>query len=295
MSADDFEDDYFEDVETDAKMAMRKPSPGTKVIQPNRKQQMMARQLGKRYNDNQRLIIRNGGGRTLGDGTKKLRVEPEPINGDGASATPPPVGKGSKPGFFNNMPDNHLDVNVKIMKEHDTAPVEEPKLSNEELKYRVSKHIEHNRDLYFVRLVAGSLKRSFESMIIVEDRKNMGVNKIAGKVVIDIKYTYNNELLHAWASIIEKVKLMVDMYVSGWDSTLDIHEKLISRDTTCVAFARYVAFVIMTESNSLVPRNRTRYVIDSDGQLEDKLVIDLMRAIRNEYGVLKQDLIARFL
>jgi hypothetical protein len=181
------------------------------------------------------------------------------------------------------------------MKEHETEPVEEPKVSNEELKYRVSKHVEHNRDLYFVRLVAGSLKRSFESMINVEQRNDTGTTNLNGKVVINIKYFYNNELLHAWASIVEKVKLMIGTFSSDWGTTVGIHEKLIDRDTTCVAFARYVAFVIMTESNSLIPRNRTRYVIDNDGQIEDKLVVDLMRAIHNEYGILKREYIARFL
>lgn len=299
MSGDEFEDEYFNDVVvgTGARM-MRKPSQGSKTIQANRKQQLMARRIGKKYKDNERLIFRKDG-TGLVDVTKpkpKIDTGLPDVQDDNSSSSqdpPPGVGKGSKPGFFND--NNHLDVNVTIRKEHETAPVEEPKISNEELKYRVSKHVEHNRDLYFVRLVAGSLKRSFESMIVVEQKSNSPFPNLNGKITVDIKYFYNNELLHAWASIVEKVKLMIYTNTIGWASTVEVHDNLINRDTTCVAFARYVAFVIMTESNNLIPRNRTRYVIDSDGQIEDKLVIDLMRAIHTEYGVLKQELVARFL
>jgi hypothetical protein len=138
------------------------------------------------------------------------------------------------------------------------------------------------------------MKRSFESMINVEQRKDTGTTSLDGKVVINVKYFYKNELLHAWASIIERVKMML-VPNHGWSSTEIIHEKLIERDTTCVAFARYVAFIIMTESNNLVPRNKTRYAIENEAHSEDKLVVDLMRSIESEYNMLKQNLVQRYL
>ena len=273
---DEFEDDYFEydTIDTGARINLGNHEPksgGSKVIQSNREQQINARRMMQ-----ERLAPSNG---------YRLRFGNGGTGTSGTSGTSDPS---------NGIPHSQMDLNVTISKEHETIPEPVP-ISNEEMKYHVSKHVEHNRDLYFVRLVAGSMKRSFESMINVEQRKDTGTTNLNGKVVISVKYFYNNELLHAWASIIERVKLMINERTSGWIKTEDIHEKLINVDTTCVAFARYVAFVIMTESNVLVPRNRTRYSIDNDAQIEDKMVVNLMRSIHSEYGILKQNIVQRFL
>lgn len=298
---DDFEDEYFNGIETSGRV-QNKPRMGhaTKVINSNRRQQEMSRNMKRRdfMNPPQRLVFNRGPGRTIGDSSSSSSSSSSKGSGlnvdtdvDDVDDKTPAIGKGAaENGFFGHNP---IDVNVKITKERETVP--EPKISNEELKYKVTKHVEHNRDLYFVRLVAGSLKRSFESMINVEQRYDTGTTNLNGKVVINVKYFYNNELLHGWATIIEKVKKMITTYTHGWDTSENIHQKLIDRDTTCVAFARYVAFVIMTESNTLIPRNRTRYSIDNDAQLEDQLVVNLMKSLDSEYNVLKEELISRFL
>lgn len=292
----DFEyDDFDEYAETGARFRHRPVGGGvTKVIQSTRRQQELARQMGKRrrgqFDSNiPSLVIRNNssGGQTLGSGNTLGGGMPDEKKEE------PAVGRGSKPGFFGE--NNKLDVNVHISKEepkHETAPPDDHK---KKIKYQIIKHVETNRDLYFVKLVAGSLKRPLDTIIVVEDEKAQGID-FNGKVVINLKYVYGNELLHGWSTIIEKVKQMIDNYgVFGWNSTESIHSNLIENDTTCTAFARYVGFIIAKEQNGLVPRNKTRYVIDEDGSFEDRLAVDLMRAINMEYKNLKHHLVQRFL
>lgn len=296
----DFEDDYFDDelgtpIQTSGRMlpTMNPKSGGSKTIQTTRKQQELAKRMGKNfglpdlpYGKKLTFPIKDTG---PSSGLPGIDTNPT-----GMPKPPPSLGKGARPGFFDSgTGPGKLDVNVHIMKEHEKA-ANIPLVSNEKLKYKVSKHVEHNRDLYFVRLVAGAMKRSFESMINVEQRDNTGEIDIKGKVLINVKYFYTNELLHGWATVIEKVKLMINKYTTGWNTTEEIHEQLISMDTTCVAFARYVAFIIMKESNSLVPRNRSRYVIDDDSAIENELVLNMMKAL-NVNGVLLQELATRYL
>lgn len=300
---DDFEDEYFDDelgmpIQTSAmKQPSVKPkSEGSKTIQTTRKQQELAKRMGKKfglpdlpYGKNLTLPIKKD--KSLSSGLPGINTDPKNM-----PKPPLSLGKGARPGFFDSgTGPGKLDVNVHIMKEHEKANNPLPTMvSNEKLKYKVSKHVEHNRDLYFVRLVAGAMKRSFESMINVEQRDDTGEIDIKGKVLINVKYFYTNELLHGWATVIEKVKLMINKYMTGWNTTEEIHEQLISTDTTCVAFARYVAFIIMKESNNLVPRNRSRYVINDDSAIENELVLNLMKAL-NVYGVLQQELATRYL
>jgi hypothetical protein len=264
---DDFEDEYF-NVETGARMMLGsvQRSTGSTTIDPTSSKTIAAtrKQQARSRSFKQRDFL--GVGRTVGSAGAPLSPSKLP------SSLPPPITK----------------------KMSGLTKIEEVPISNEELKYKISKHVEANRDLYFVRLVAGSMKRSFESMINVEQRNDTGTTSLSGKVVINVKYFYKNELLHAWASIIERVKMML-VPNHAWSSTEIIHEKLIERDTTCVAFARYVAFIIMTESNNLVPRNKTRYAIENEAHSEDKLVVDLMRSIESEYKMLKQNLVQRYL
>lgn len=282
----DFEDDYFEheDITTSAarpsSSTIAPPGPALKAIDRSRKRQAIGRQMGRRLGD-------TGATRQPPPPPPTLRtpkimgiadLQAKQVTGGAGGATTTP-----------------LDINVTITKEHEktTPPAPSPH-DNKHLKYQVSKYVDQNRDLYFIKIVAGSLKRPFESLINVEKENNQGID-LDGKVIVNIKYNYSTELLFAWSTIIEKVKLMVEQPNMSWKDTESVHFKLINNDTTCVSFARYVSFIIMKESNSLVPMNRTRYVIDQDGIIEDRLTVDLMRAIENEYSVLRDDLKSRFL
>jgi hypothetical protein len=101
-------------------------------------------------------------------------------------------------------------------------------------------------------------------------------------------------LLHAWATAIEKVKKMIEPSVimtdRSWTDSQTLHERIIEKDGVLIAFARYVAFIMMTESNNLIPRNRTRYVMSDQDRIEDTRVLDLMRGVKQDLGVLRSDL-----
>jgi hypothetical protein len=165
------------------------------------------------------------------------------------------------------------------------------------VRYHITKFIDSNRDLYFVKLVSGALKRrSFHSLIDVESTIDMAENKRYNPTGVDVKvkYTYNVQLLHAWATVIEKIKDMIDPMVissdQAWNQTESLHVRIIEKDGLVLAFARYVAYIMMTESNYLVPRNKTRYVLNDQATIEDQRVSELMRAVKRDLGVLKPDL-----
>lgn len=195
-------------------------------------------------------------------------------------------------------PHQQIDLNVTINRPPASAPVEISKKEREELKYQVLKHVETDRNLYFVRLVAGYLKRTVDSMIEIEDRNAEAGSMFKSKIVVKIKYTFNNELLHSWATVVEKIKLMLkeEYRMDTWRDAEEVNRYMIAHDSTCVAFARYVAFFIMTESNNLIPRGRTRYMMNNDAQTEDRLVVDLMRALYIEYPEeIRRDIVQNYL
>lgn len=148
-------------------------------------------------------------------------------------------------------------------------------------KHQTKKERSKDRDVYFVKLVAGALKRDFEAMI---ERTSCKDEKV-------VPYTYGEELLFAWATVIEKVKKMI---FTVYDTSSELHEDILRHDGVTIAFARYVAFVIMTETNFIVPRNRTRFVLATEAETEDTIVVDLMTAIHDEMKCLHEDLYERF-
>jgi hypothetical protein len=185
------------------------------------------------------------------------------------------------------------DINLNVKFERVKPPTDDH-LKGKKVKYLISKYIDENRDLYFVKLVSGALKRrTFESLIDVEDESTF--SGFVGKASnVRIKYTYCVELLHAWATAIEKVKKMIEPSVimtdRSWTDSQTLHERIIEKDGVLIAFARYVAFIMMTESNNLIPRNRTRYVMSDQDRIEDTRVLDLMRGVKQDLGVLRSDL-----
>lgn len=233
-----------------------------------------------------------------------IKEEPDFDPGEGAYGGPtrPPFMPGGVPvppgmeEMYKDAPGKStatedLNVNVTFKREKREPP--EEKDPNKRMKYHVSKHIDSNRDLYFVKLVAGALKRrNFQSLIEVEEERERPRNPLSLSSAMDVfvKYSYSYELLHAWTTVIEKVKKMLDPSVlltnSNWSSSEQIHTRLIENDTAVTAFARYVAFVMLSETNNFIPRNRTRYVLEMDQQIEGQRVFDVMRALHTEFHVL---------
>ena len=174
-------------------------------------------------------------------------------------------------------------------------PLESIQEDEEETKkrmvYIITKHIDENKDLYFIKLVAGALKRPFMSLIVVEGKTGGKSKSYDETITVNVKYTYAGELLYAWATIIEKVKKMLKPdFKRRWDKSETLHDIIIEKEGLVLAFARYVAFIIMTESNNLVPRNKTRYVINKDLTMENNLTLNLMRALKDDLKALRNDL-----
>lgn len=173
----------------------------------------------------------------------------------------------------------------------------EPRMSRDpdkRYRFQITKHIDNNRDLYFIKLVAGAMKRrSFQSLIEVEDKLDRGPTP-ASYINISVRYSYNNELLYAWTTVIEKIKNMIKTSDSAWKTSESIHEQMIENDTAVSAMARYVAFIMMTETNNFIPKNRTRFVLDTEQRLEGDRVLDLMRAINSQFKILRPELVARY-
>lgn len=219
---------------------------------------------------------------------------PEPAPAPAPSVTPLQQAVENLPESKPETFPNDLNVNLTINKprvERDTH------LDDKKVRYQISKHVDTNRDLYFVKVVSGALKRkSFHSLIVVESENATPRDPTFD---VKIKYTYTDQLLFAWAAAIEKVKNMISRNVlmtdRTWASTESIHRRLINNDTTLVVFARYVAFILMTETNNLVPRNKTRFVISDEQKIADERVLSVMRALHDEYNVLREDLASAYL
>ena len=205
-----------------------------------------------------------------------------PVRGGRGSRHDSPPG-GSPPRNQSFIPE---DINLNVTYKRAPPDVDEH-LKGKKVKYKLERHIDLNRDLYFIKLVAGALKRKFTSLIVAEDEKITPFDNTA-----NIKYTYTDDLLQAWATVLEKVKDMIPTFIimsdRSWEDSIRLHERIIEKDTLIVAFARYVSFIMNTESNNLVPRNRTRYVLDDIYTKEDERAVELMRAVKKDFGFLHE-------
>lgn len=244
----------------------------------------------------QRLIQRpnflGGGGRTVEpkkDGGPKELLPPididAPVREDAPNAPDAP----KRPRVEGIPSDVNLNVTFKRAK-----PEVDHHLDEKKIKYVITKHIDTNRDLYFIKLVSGALKRkSFHSLMKIEQEESNEIPNVfstENDFDVKIKYSYNEQLLHAWATVLDKLKDMIDPSVKmldrEWNKSQVLYERILKNDSVLLAFARYVAFIMMSESNNLVPRNRTRYVLNDQSRIEDERVLALMRALKYEMGIL---------
>lgn len=184
------------------------------------------------------------------------------------------------------------DVNLNVTFKR-AKPEVDHHLDGKDIKYVITKHIDDNRDLYFIKLVSGALKRkSFHSLIKVEEEEinDSNRNVFMNDFDVKIKYSYNEQLLYAWATVLDKIKDMIDPSIKlmdrTWDDSRVLYERILKNDSVLLAFARYVAFIMMSESNNMIPRNKTRYVIDDQSRIEDERVLALMRALKNGMQIL---------
>lgn len=157
----------------------------------------------------------------------------------------------------------------------------------EVIKLVTTKCYDTTRDMYFVRLVAGRLNRTKKSLIEIQKIRANRDQNTKHYFRADARYEYTDDLLSAWAGVVEELKKAVRPEdEEAWRSTRYAHDKLVMSDTTCVPFAHYVAFVMMTVGNKTAPRSRTRYDLGIEQEEHDKMLNDVLRGMHKEYGVI---------
>ena len=224
-----------------------------------------------------------------GDGIKRLRAERfERLMGGDVKPKIEPDDTPKRPRVEGIPNDMNLNVTFKRAR-----PEVDHHLDEKKIKYAITKHIDTNRDMYFIKLVSGALKRkSFHSLIKVEQEEKNTIRSVFSQDDFDIKikYSYSEQLLYAWATVLDKIKDMIDPAVKmtdrGWVDSKTLYERILKNDTLLLAFARYVAFIMMSESNNMVPRNKTRYVLNDQSRIEDERVLSVMRALKYEMGII---------
>ena len=150
------------------------------------------------------------------------------------------------------------------------------------------------RDIYFIKLVAGALKRSFKELIKLEYKSTSISDSVSRRIV----YRYDEELLFAHAKALETVKSVIDDSIvdsDEWSDNKSLFQKILANDSLTTWFSRYVAFIMMTETNNLLPRHRSRYVINNQNEIEERLTKDMFYVIHKHLGVLREDLVRDFI
>lgn len=165
-------------------------------------------------------------------------------------------------------------------------------LYNDKLfKFSITKHVEQNRDLYFVKLVAGGLGKQFFELIEVT-KQNKQYDSV-GNNLIRSNYKYSDTLLTAWARAIETVKSMIYpqlLNTPEWGNSETLHKNCIEDDTFIVALADFVAYLMAKRSKGLIVRGQTRFELAETSSTEDELLIALMRPLHFKFSVLRDDL-----
>jgi hypothetical protein len=202
----------------------------------------------------------------------------------------PSVGPSVGPSVTPVLPKGETNLNLNVnfnRKRPQRLKVDPEYYDDKSFKYAIKKHVEENRDLYFVKLVAGGLGKKFLEIIEVIDDTEHGT---ATQKFIKSTYKYSDALLTAWAKAMEMVKTMIDPWANRWASSEDLHRDLIKDDTFVVALADYVAHKMLTRSRGAIIRGRTRYELTRDSAQEDALLVALMRPLHYKFGILEREL-----
>jgi len=156
--------------------------------------------------------------------------------------------------------------------------------------YHLDSLIDKDRNLYFVKLVAGRARKRFETLIRVTSEGT----KPSGRGVIN--FVYGEELLSAWAETIQKLRAMAaeqDPWTRA--SAEEIHEQVLATDTVLIPFAHVVAFSMTRAAQGTIVRGKTRFELADSSATDDQLILALMHAVSKSRGAVRRDLQDRFL
>lgn len=171
-------------------------------------------------------------------------------------------------------------------------PTVDPAIYNEKKNnFTAASQIDNTRDLYYVKLVAGSLNKQFIKIIEIIDTDS--TTFIGASSITKNKYKYGEKLLTAWSKLIETIRTMLsDESPLKKMKSQDLHETLIVNDSIVVAMADYTAFLIRKREAWTIIRGKTRFELVNDSELEDEYLLQIMKSIHeNMPGNLDKELV----
>lgn len=204
---------------------------------------------------------------------------------EGASGERPPI-------KFN------LNVKKKTVNEEE-EPVEELKM---DMWISKNGNMDGDRNVYFIKLVAGYLGSNHRDLIVVENKfRNQAVNQ----GTLQVEYRFNDVLLAAWADALEELKMMIrdnerEMQVEFQVNDSLYTELVLMNESLLIAFAKYVAFLIGKGKSKLIMKYNTQFELGSNEETEERLLKNIMRQLHESYifgvkrSILKQFLIDEY-
>lgn len=141
--------------------------------------------------------------------------------------------------------------------------------------------VDDNREEHFLRMVGGALNEDFRLLII-----NLPPGPSGQK-----RFTYRDRLLFQWSNVLFKFRnLCIPEIMEKYSNNDKLHEFIINNDSLCVVVAHYIAYLIRTNVENLVPRSMTRYQISVQNSSEDEIILTLMYALKKN-DILREDLV----
>jgi len=184
---------------------------------------------------------------------------------------------------------------IKFKRTKYTEDKEADELNTSIVRYHVDKFVEKNQDLYFIKIVAGALKKNFTDLIVIESKTAEEDER--SQYDLQIVYRKQDDLQSAWAQAIEHLKLMLGdnrcsrIYASADSFYLRV---ILKHESLMVAMAIYVAFLMTGTSKWLVMKYNTAQEIINQNETKRKLYLDVMRELHRATGHVRPDLVKKW-
>jgi len=181
----------------------------------------------------------------------------------------------------------HFHVKKKKYKEDPRAD-QIRELETHVVKFTLLDVIDENPDLYFIKLVAGRLKKRYNDLIIIVSEEQEGD-------LIKVQYRRTEDLQVAWADGMEVLKSMINNFYKSNDSvyrsSVAFYTKIIIKhETFLVIFSEYVSRKMVTHYKQLTQKSNTLFEITSSVSEMESVVLRLMSVLDEVTGALRPDL-----
>lgn len=162
-------------------------------------------------------------------------------------------------------------------------------LDTRAVEYFITEHVQHDHDLYFIKLVAGKLRKRYTDLIVIQSREE---EEAGGTIHVDYRKT--DDVLSAWADAMETMKQFVSTRAKReavYKSSDDFYRSIILKNEgLLVRFSAYTAHLISTSYKWMVQKSDTKYEIARYEGRESSLLVDLMREFERVTGHLREDM-----